>query len=213
MLEWQQVRERGLPIMKWWELIVKPWIRKLTIQRSREINKTKRSTLNCLLLKQSFHTKELQIGNIDSFAKLRQIQAEIQNWYEDESRKVIIQSRVDDVQQSEKVRIFHHEQHIKHCEKSAILKLSTDEGVLVGHEACSKFLFSQVQQLLCKPAFLDLEAQKKLLTVVDPLFSEAQNQAFIELPEKEEIKKVLFSSNLNAAPGTDGITSLLYKTH
>ena len=104
--------------------------------------------------------------------------------------KIIIQCRLDDVQQSEKVRIFQHEQHIKHCKKSAILKLSTDEGVLVGHEACSKFLFSQVQQLLCKPASLDLEAQKKLLAVVDPLFSEAQNQAFFNLPEKDKVKEV-----------------------
>ena len=32
-------------------------------------------------------------------------------------------------------------------------------------------------------------------------------------PSKDEVKDILFQSNLNAAPGTDGITSLLYKEH
>ena len=56
MMEWQQVKERGLGVMQWWELIVKPGIRKLAIQRSKELNKCKRSRMNCMLLKQSFFT-------------------------------------------------------------------------------------------------------------------------------------------------------------
>ena len=213
MKEWQQVKDRGLSVMKWWELIVKPGIRRLAIQRSKEINKSKRSSLNCLLLKQSFHTKELQAGNIDNFVKLRQVQGEIEEWYEMESKKVIVQSRVDDVQESEKIRIYHHEQHVKHCKKSAILKLETDEGLLLGHEDCSSFLYNQVKALLSQPVSLNTQAQNKLLAEVTPVFTESQNKALLAIPEKEEIKKILFSSNLNAAPGTDGITSLLYKVH
>ena len=60
MGEWRQVRDRGLPIMQWWEIIVKPGIRKLAIQRGKELNKAKKSALNLMLLKQSFHMKELQ---------------------------------------------------------------------------------------------------------------------------------------------------------
>ena len=40
--------------------------------------------------------------------------------------------------------------------------------------------------------------------------SEADNTMLEKLPTKGEVKQVLFNSNLNAAPGTDGITSLLY---
>ena len=50
-----------------------------------------------------------------------------------------IQSRVEDVQQSEKIRIFHHEQHAKHCKRSAILKLETELVLLTGHDACSDY--------------------------------------------------------------------------
>ena len=146
-------------------------------------------------------------------AQLKHVQSEIQEWYEAESRKVVLQSRVDDVQQSEKIRIFHHEQHVKHCKKSAILKLETEEGLIVGHEACSDYLVGQVFKLLSEPAELDVCAQNILLSEVTPVFTEDDNKALEELPDKDEVREVLFKSNLNAAPGTDGITSLLYKEH
>ena len=36
MVGWQQVKDRGLPILSWWEIIVKPGIRSLAINRSKE---------------------------------------------------------------------------------------------------------------------------------------------------------------------------------
>ena len=48
---------------------------------------------------------------------------------------------------------------------------------------------------------------------MEPVYTEADNNELEKLPEVEEVKSVLFDSNLNAAPGTDGITSLLYKVH
>ena len=44
---------------------------------------------------------------------------------------------------------------------------------------------------------------------MDPVFTESDNRDLEKLPDREEVKNVLFDSNLNAAPGTDGITSLL----
>ena len=213
MVDWQLVRERGLSVLLWWELVVKPGIRKIAMERNKEINKIRRSRLNFLLLKLSFHTKELQAGNMESFVQLRQVQAEIKEWYELESRKVILQSRVDDVQQSEKIRIFHHEQHAKHCKKSAILKLDTEHGVLAGHDACSDYLINQVTELLGQPVQLDPRAQETLLAEVEKVFTEVDIEGLRAVPEKEEVREVVFKSNLNAAPGTDGITSLLYKEH
>ena len=146
-------------------------------------------------------------------AQLKKVQREILEWYDCESRKVVLQSRVDDVQQSEKVCIYHHEQHVKHSKKSAILKLDTEDGVLVGHEACSDFLINRVTKLLGQPAVLDTSAQKIFLAKVSPVFSDKDNEALETSPAKEEVREVLFKSNLNAAPGTDGLASLLYKEH
>ena len=213
MVGWQQVKERGLKIMSWWELIVKPGIRRLAINRSKELNKQRRSELNCLLLKQSYFTRELQAGDKNRLGQLKEIKTNIVAWYERESRKIILQSRVDDVQQSEKVRIFHHEQHKKHCKKSSILKLETENGLLEGHDACSAYLEDQIGNLLLHPAVLDPHAQAILLAEITPVFTEADNLNLKKLPGKTEVKEVLFQSNTNAAPGTDGITSLLYKEH
>ena len=34
---WQHVKDRGLPILPWWEIIVKPGIRKLALNRKKEL--------------------------------------------------------------------------------------------------------------------------------------------------------------------------------
>jgi hypothetical protein len=167
-----------------------------------------------MLLKQSYFTKKLQEGQVNMLGQLKEIQASIMKWYEEESKKIIIQSRVEDVQESEKVRIFHHEQHSKHIKKSSILKLSTDNhGVLEGHQACADYLQGQVAQLLLNKAVLKPAAQATLLLEVEEVFTEEDNSMLKKMPSKTEVKAVLFNSNLNAAPGTDGITSLLYHDH
>ena len=98
MQDWVKVKERGLAILPWWEVVVIPGIRRLAIDRGKEQKKCKRSRLNCLLMKRIYFTKELEM-----LGKLKEVKAEICEWFESESRKIILQSRVDDVQQSEKV--------------------------------------------------------------------------------------------------------------
>ena len=165
------------------------------------------------MLKQGYLTRELQAGVQDSLRQLRQVQTEVRDWYEEESRKIILQSRVEDVQTSEKIKIFHHEQHKKKIQRSSILKLDTSQGLLEGHQACSDFLQSQVADLLSNPAILDQGAQASLLAEVNPVFTEADNLKLRKLPSKELVHDILCKSNLNSAPGTDGITSFLYKEH
>ena len=67
MESWQEVRNMGLDILSWWEVVVKPGIKRLAIARGKEINKQKRGRLNALLLLQSFFTKEIQKGAVDTY--------------------------------------------------------------------------------------------------------------------------------------------------
>ena len=60
MSEWENVRREGLPVLSWWEIIVKPGIRKLAMERSKEINQDRRSFLNLLLLRQAYLVKKIQ---------------------------------------------------------------------------------------------------------------------------------------------------------
>ena len=57
--------------------------------------------------------------------------------------------------------------------------------------------------------------EKKIVTkyfILDK-FTDKDNREFLKPPTKDLILKVLSNSNLIAAPGTDGIPSLLYKEH
>ena len=143
MIKWRVIRSRGLEILPWWELIVKPGIKKLAITRGKEIRKQTRRVLNMLLIKQTYFTDKLQAGNQDILGQLRETQDRINEWYEEESNKIVIQSRIDDFQESEKVRIYHHEQHRKLIKRSSILKLKPKDSE------------NQVANLLLKKAVLN----------------------------------------------------------
>ena len=41
MKEWQEVKKFGVPVLTWWEVLVKPGIKKLAIERSKEVNREK----------------------------------------------------------------------------------------------------------------------------------------------------------------------------
>ena len=65
---------------------------------------------------------------------------EINDWYEQGSEKVKIQSRIEEVNTLEGVRIFHQELHTKKIKKTSILKLQTGQCLVEGHEAVAGYL-------------------------------------------------------------------------
>ena len=62
-----------------------------------------------------------------------------------------------------------------------------------------------------KPAELDQEAQEILLAEIEPVVTTEENLKLASIPKKQEVLETLKEANLQAAPGTDGITSLVYK--
>ena len=80
-------------------------------------------------------------------------------------------------------------------------------GLLEGHTACSTYLQDTVRTLLANPAILDQECQEVLLAEVEPQFTEKDNQMLTADPTREEVEKSVKSSNVNAAPVCDTITS------
>ena len=143
--------------------------------------------------------------------ELRQLQSDIEYWHFQECEKIKLQSRTDEVESPEHVRIYHHELHAKNIKKSSILKLKTETGVLEGHSACAEYLENAVSILLTSPANLDSKAQDQLLKEVKPVFSKEDNAMMKKLPSKEEVKDSIWSANIHAAPGNDGLTTLVYK--
>ena len=211
LIDWQEVRDLGLDVLTWWKVMVKQGIKKLAIKRSKQMNRERRGELNLLFLRQAHLARQIQNGRIERLGELRSVQLLIQDWYETESKKVILQSRADDVNQSEKVRIYHHDIHKRNIKRGSILKLQTEFGLLEGHSQCASYLENQVGDLLLNPAPLDVGARQCLLEEVVQVYTEQDNEMFKAVPDEKEVKKVISASNLLAAPGTDSIPSLLYQ--
>ena len=213
MEEWGNV-DHSLPIFQWWELVIKPGIRKIAMDRSKQINIERRSRLNLLILRQTYLVKKIRASHQGDWSKwlaeLSVIQFQINDWYKGSADKIKRQARVQEFQESEKTRIYHHEIHQRHIRKSAILKLQTTNELLIGHEKCAHHLESLVGDLLLSPANLCSSAQDTLLNELDEALTEEENDLLDKVPTKEEVLSVLKSANLNAAPGIDGITMLVY---
>ena len=138
--------------------------------------------------------------------ELRTVHGLIQQWYQHQSEKIKNQSRATEFQESEKVTIYHHEIH-----KKSIRKLQTPGGVLEGHALCAAFLEQEVKNLLLTNADLDPTSQNTLLEELTPCFTEADNAILKSPPTLKSVRETIDASNLHAAPGCDGIPSLLYK--
>ena len=210
MGEWLEVKNHGVEVLIWWEKLVNPGIRQLATVRGREIKRERRCYLNLLLVRQAYLTKKMQLGHLYRLSELKHVQLLIEKWYDQECEKIALQSKSDEIQQSEKIRIYHHELHQKLIKKSAILKLETEQGLLEGHEARAGYLEDTVADLLLHPAQLDHASQQALLDEVEPVFTDADNEMLCTVPGKTEVKEVLWGSNQHAAPGTDGLTAFLY---
>ena len=68
-----------------------------------------------------------------------------------------------------------------------------------------------MSELLQFPPLLDAAAQDRLLAKVEPVFTAEDNALLIKVPTKKEVEETLNEANLHAAPGSDGLTSFLYK--
>ena len=65
--------------------------------------------------------------------------------------------------------------------------------------------------MLLNPAELDISSQGILLNEIESKVTDDDNNMLKMIPDKKEVFETLEAANAQAAPGTDGITSLFYK--
>ena len=65
----------------WWEMLVKPGIKKIGITRSKEINREQREELTLLLLRQVNLVKKIQQGQVGRLGELKTVHLLIEKWY------------------------------------------------------------------------------------------------------------------------------------
>ena len=211
MQGWNQVLDGGADLLIWWQHLVKKGICHIAKVRGRELLKQRRGQLNLLSLRLTHLSKKVSRGDYSCLTALEEVKLLITKWYDEESKKIILTSKVSDMNMNEKVRIFHHGLHQKFKQKSSILKLQTESGIVEGHTACAAAVEKSVAAHLLQPAVLDKHAQDILLKEVEPCFTETDNTMLEAAPSKSEIEQVLKTCNSHAAPGTDGLTAFFYK--
>ena len=86
----------------------------------------------------------------------------------------------------------------------------TPDGLVTGHEDCAEVLSNSVKSFLTDAAPLDVNMQEVLLEEVEAVFTDDDNRKMEAPPSKDEVKKIVSKADHLAAPGTDGIPSLLY---
>ena len=198
-----------IPLLQWWDLLKKD-VRQAAkiIQKKKALQK--KSKLNYLMLAQAHLSKKVSTGNLDLLPQLKEIQLQISNWFDAEADKVKLHARLGDVEVSEKVRIFHHEQLYRTINRSSILKLKTAQGIVTGHTNCANTLNKEVEELLSEKAHLDEDAQENLLNDVEATFTTRDNEMLEAEITDTEVRESLKKSNKSAAPGCDGLTFLTY---
>ena len=208
---WSEVRNNTcMKILDWWEIVVKPLVKKLIIERSREINKERLGKLNLLQIRQAYLIRKMQLGHMECLAELHLVQSKIVEWHKLACDKIKLIAKCEEIDSNENVRIYHHELHKKRIKRNSILKLEVDSKIYSGHNECAKLLEDSVGQLLLSPPELDPLAQQELLKEIKPVFNCDDNAMLAKVPSKDEVKNSISNSNLHAAPGTDGLTSFFY---
>ena len=98
MDEWICVKDNGLNIFQWWDLICKPGIRRIAMERSKSLSHERKSLLNLLLLRQTYLVNKIRNSSdihwSTYLAQLSSVQTNIQDWYFQAAEKVKVQSQV-----------------------------------------------------------------------------------------------------------------------
>ena len=92
MLSWQRIKSFGLDTMQWWEVIVKPGIRRLGMARGKQLSKERKDSLNLLLVRQAYLNKKVKLGHLEKLGELLSVHHQIQIWYQKTCDKVKAQS-------------------------------------------------------------------------------------------------------------------------
>ena len=208
VLSWSKAKAK-MPLLEWWDL-VKRDIRQEAKKLTRERSKNKKARLNFLLLAQIHLSKKVSKGQLSHLPKLREVQLMINEWFEEQAEKIKLHAKLHDIEDSEKVRIYHHEQLYRASNRSSITKLKAAEGLITGHRACADLLNKQTEDLLGAEAPLSQVAQEALLDGVEGVFTDKDNEMLEKEITNEEVWESLKCSNINSAPGSDGISFVTY---
>ena len=115
------------------------------------------------MIRQIYLVRKMKQGAANKLGELRTVHCEIEQWYSREADKIKLQSRIKEYQDNEKTHIYHCEIHRNQIKISSILKLQTEGGLILGHQACANYLEQTVVDHYLGPAQQALLAEVELV--------------------------------------------------
>ena len=196
MQDWAPLQSL-IPLFTWWDGVKKD-LRKAAKDLQNSEKKEKRARLNYLMFAQSHLSRKVSGGDLSVSHKLKEIQLLINQWFEEQAEIVKLHAKLQDIDESEKVRIYHHQKMYSKRSVSSILKLKTPKGIIEGHDACAEFLNKEALNHLGVKPQLDAACQESLLKDVGPVFTEADNAMLEKEVTDMEVLQSLKNCNLLA---------------
>ena len=95
-VDWLNIKAFGMKTLPWWELVVKPGIRRLGMQRGKQMARECRAELNLLLVRQAYLNKKVKLGHAEKLTELITVHGLIQKWYQTQCEKIKTQSRASE---------------------------------------------------------------------------------------------------------------------
>ena len=99
MIGWTHAKA-GADLLVWWQYLVKNGIKHLAKTRGKELKKERLGKSNILKVRLA---SKINVGYTPLLTQLMEVKLEISQWYENESKSIILKSRARDINENEKV--------------------------------------------------------------------------------------------------------------
>ena len=212
--EWLLIKN-GLTPTFWWENVVKPEIKALALSREKEINLQRRRKLAALQLRLSYHLRNLKKCTSDKFVecvtKLDNIKAEMQSFYQERAKIILIQNRAEVFDMSDETKLYHFESLNSYVTKSEITRIEVDDCIYEGQKNIENVINKSLEKSMSEKFVLDHNACEKLFSFKVPQIDKSMDDAMNSDVSITELRKAIKQLNSKASPGLDGIPSTVYE--
>ena len=212
--EWHLMKDDLSPTF-WWEHVVKPGIKALALSREKEINLKRRRKLAALQLRLSYHVRALKKCAPEHFviclSKLENVKAEMQSFYLERAKIILMQNRAEVFDMSDETKIYHYESLANYFTKSEIKEIECDGRIHKGQNEVENAINKSLEESMSQKFTLDLMVCENLFSFEVPQITQSMDASLNKEISIVELKKAIKQLNSKASPGIDGIPSTLYE--
>ena len=201
---WVDVKYNYSPVT-WWEYCVKPNIKKLAIQREKEINTLRRQELEALQLKLNFYlnkVKNTSDANYENnLSRYEVAKKNLQSFYQERSKIILFQNRAEIFNMSDTTRLYHFESLKKYIKSSWISKIEVDGIVYSDKHNIEEVINNKLEASLSQSFVLDVDKCNKLFSFNIPKIDDTENILFCKDISLKELRNALRQLRASASPG------------